>query len=557
LASNNARLRVIPLGGLGEIGKNITVFEYQNDIIIVDCGLAFPDVGMPGVNLIIPDFSYLLRNSNRIRGLILTHGHEDHIGAVGYLLRELKTKIYATKLTLCLLENKLREHHVYDPELLNCVKTGEIFKLGSFVIEFIHTNHSIPDSVAVAISTPIGVIVHSGDFKVDYTPIQSESIDLQRFAELGRRGVLLFMCESTNIESKGYSMSERNVGNMLDRIFQDSPKQRIIIATFSSNLDRIQQIIDCSEKYKRKVTIVGRSMLNAASTAIELGYMTVQKNTLVDPSQVKKYPAERLVIITTGSQGEESSALSRMAESEHKLIEILPNDKVIISATPIPGNEKSVSKVIDGLLNLGADVVYEKLMDVHVSGHAKQEELKLLHALLKPTFFVPIHGEYRHLKQHCDMAINMGMKKSNVIILNIGDVLELDKVSASRRGKIQTGEIMVDGSLNINEVILRERKLLSDHGIMIIMFGIQKNAGQILFGPEIITRGFTCIQQDSKILDNIKKEILNAILNDLKENLVGQSNAIKVIIRDTSQMYLRKELKCSPVILPIILELES
>ncbi len=450
----NPKLKVIPLGGLNEIGKNITVFEYDNDIIIVDCGLAFPEDDMLGIDLVIPDFTYLVENKHKIRALILTHGHEDHIGAVDYLLRHMNIPIYGTKLTLGLLENKLRESNVYNPEMNFCVTAGQIIKFGSFSVEFIRINHSIADSVAVAITTPVGVVVHSGDFKVDYTPIRGESIDLQRFAEIGKRGVLLFLCESTNVESKGYTLSEKTVGDILERIFEESSKQRIMIATFSSNIDRIQQIINSAFKHKRKVVIIGRSMVNSVTTATDLGYLTVPTNILIEPAQIKNYPPERLVIITTGSQGEAMAALSRMAFCEHKQIEVLPGDKIIISASPIPGNEKTVSKVIDGLLRLGAEVVYEKLMEVHVSGHAKQEEIKLLHALLKPKYLMPIHGEYRHLKQHKDLAISLGMDKKNVFVMNIGDVLEIDKKSAQVVESVPAGQTLIDG-LGIGDCNLR------------------------------------------------------------------------------------------------------
>ncbi len=554
----NPKLKVIPLGGLNEIGKNITVFEYDNDIIIVDCGLAFPEDDMLGIDLVIPDFTYLIENKHKIRALILTHGHEDHIGAVDYLLRHMNIPIYGTKLTLGLLENKLRESNVYNSEMNFCVTAGQIIKFGSFSVEFIRINHSIADSVAVAITTPVGVVVHSGDFKVDYTPIRGESIDLQRFAEIGKRGVLLFLCESTNVESKGYTLSEKTVGDILERIFEESSKQRIMIATFSSNIDRIQQIINSAFKHKRKVVIIGRSMVNSVTTATDLGYLTVPTNILIEPAQIKNYPPERLVIITTGSQGEAMAALSRMAFCEHKQIEVLPGDKIIISASPIPGNEKTVSKVIDGLLRLGAEVVYEKLMEVHVSGHAKQEEIKLLHALLKPKYLMPIHGEYRHLKQHKDLAISLGMDKKNVFVMNIGDVLEIDKKSAQVVESVPAGQTLIDGLGigDVGSVVLRDRKILSEDGLMIVILGIHRESGLLVAGPDIITRGFVYVKESEDLIGGARC-VVAKVLDNLKGNISNQWSVVKSLIRETLNHYLWQLTKRRPMILPILVDVNS
>lgn len=554
----NPKLKIIPLGGLNEIGKNITVFEYDNDIIIVDCGLAFPEDDMLGIDLVIPDFTYLIENKHKIRALILTHGHEDHIGAVDYLLRHMNIPIYGTKLTLGLLENKLRESNVYNPEMNFCVTAGQIIKFGSFSVEFIRINHSIADSVAVAITTPVGVVVHSGDFKVDYTPIRGESIDLQRFAEIGKRGVLLFLCESTNVESKGYTLSEKTVGDILERIFEESSKQRIMIATFSSNIDRIQQIINSAFKHKRKVVIIGRSMVNSVTTATDLGYLTVPTNILIEPAQIKNYPPERLVIITTGSQGEAMAALSRMAFCEHKQIEVLPGDKIIISASPIPGNEKTVSKVIDGLLRLGAEVVYEKLMEVHVSGHAKQEEIKLLHALLKPKYLMPIHGEYRHLKQHKDLAISLGMDKKSIFVMNIGDVLEIDKKSAQVVESVPAGQTLIDGLGigDVGSVVLRDRKILSEDGLMIVILGIHRESGLLVAGPDIITRGFVYVKESEDLIGGARC-VVAKVLDNLNGNISNQWSVVKSLIRETLNHYLWQLTKRRPMILPILVDVNS
>ncbi len=554
----NSKLKIIPLGGLNEIGKNITVFEYGNDILIVDCGLAFPEDDMFGIDLVIPDFSYLIANKNKIRALILTHGHEDHIGAVSYLLRHVKVPIYGTKLTLGLLKNKLREHNVYYPDMHFCVSAGQIVKFGTFSVEFIRTNHSIADSVALAINTPLGMVVHSGDFKVDYTPIEGKPIDLQRFAEIGKRGVLLFLCESTNVESKGYTLSEKTVGDILERIFEESPKQRLMIATFSSNIHRIQQIINSAFKHRRKVVIAGRSMISAVRTAAELGYLNIPSNILIETAQIKNYPPERLVIITTGSQGEEMSALARMVSHDHKQIEVLPGDKIIISASSIPGNEKAISKVIDGLLKLGAEVVYEKLMEVHVSGHAKQEEIKLLHVLLKPKYLMPVHGEYRHLKKHKDLAVSLGMDKRNVFLMNIGDVLEIDKKDARINGIVPAGQVLVDGLGigDVGNVVLRDRKILAEDGLMIVILGVQRDTGLLVTGPDVITRGFVYVKESEYLISGAKRVVAQA-LDNVDGNIREQWLMVKALIRDTLNRYLWQNTKRRPMILPILVDVQS
>ncbi|MBR1736482.1 MAG: ribonuclease J, partial [Firmicutes bacterium] len=428
MAAKQGKLKVIPLGGLHEIGKNITAFEYGNEIIIVDCGVAFPEDDMLGVDLVIPDFTYLVKNKDKIKGIVFTHGHEDHIGSVPYFLKQVNVPLYGTRLTIGLIENKLKEHNILTTTDRHCVDAGDTVKLGSnFKVEFIRTNHSIADSCALAIYTPVGTVVHSGDFKVDYTPIHGEMIDLQRFAEIGRSGVMLFMCESTNVELKGYTMSEKTIGIVFEEIFEESEDQRIMIATFSSNIDRIQQIINSAVKHKRKVAVMGRSMTNVVNTACELGYLKVPDGVMIDINEMRSYTDRELVLIMTGSQGETMSALSRIANGEHKTVEVKPTDKIIISASPIPGNEKSVYRVINDLLKRGADVIYDGLRDIHVSGHARQEEIKLLHALLKPKYFVPVHGEYKHLITHKNLAVELCMNKKNIFVMGIGDVLEINK----------------------------------------------------------------------------------------------------------------------------------
>ena len=549
------RLKVIALGGLEEIGKNMTVLEYGNDIIIIDCGLAFPEDDMLGIDLVIPDITYLAKNVEKIRGIVLTHGHEDHIGALPYVLKQLKVPVFGTLLTLGLLENKLREHKMLDKTTLHTVVPGEKVKLGEMVVEFIHTNHSIADSVALAIQTPVGMVIHTGDFKVDYTPIDVDIIDLQRFAELGSQGVLLLMSDSTNAERKGFTMSEKNVGKVFERIFEETPRNRIMVATFSSNIHRIQQIINAAYMYGRKVAIIGRSMVNAVKTASELDYLWVPPRTLIDINEIKNYRDEQLVIITTGSQGETMSALSRIANSEHKQVSVKPDDKIIISASAIPGNEKNVIRVVNELLKKGADVVYGGIEDIHVSGHARQEELKLMLALTKPKFFMPVHGEYMHLSSHRDLAISMGMDKKNIFVNKLGDVLELSKNEAKVTGTVPTGQVMVDGLGvgDVGNIVLRDRKHLSEDGLMVVVVSMEEETGQIVAGPDIISRGFVYVRESEGLMDGAREVVMKA-LQECEEKNITSWNYIKNLIKDTLKNYIWQKTKRSPMILPIIME---
>ena len=549
------RLKVIALGGLEEIGKNMTVLEYGNDIIIIDCGLAFPEDDMLGIDLVIPDITYLAKNVEKIRGIVLTHGHEDHIGALPYVLKQLKVPVFGTLLTLGLLENKLREHKMLDKTTLHTVVPGEKVKLGEMVVEFIHTNHSIADSVALAIQTPVGMVIHTGDFKVDYTPIDGDIIDLQRFAELGSQGVLLLMSDSTNAERKGFTMSEKNVAKVFERIFEETPRNRIMVATFSSNIHRIQQIINAAYMYGRKVAIIGRSMVNAVKTASELDYLWVPPRTLIDINEIKNYRDEQLVIITTGSQGETMSALSRIANSEHKQVSVKPDDKIIISASAIPGNEKNVIRVVNELLKKGADVVYGGIEDIHVSGHARQEELKLMLALTKPKFFMPVHGEYMHLSSHRDLAISMGMDKKNIFVNKLGDVLELSKNEAKVTGTVPTGQVMVDGLGvgDVGNIVLRDRKHLSEDGLMVVVVSMEEETGQIVAGPDIISRGFVYVRESEGLMDGAREVVVKA-LQECEEKNITSWNYIKNLIKDTLKNYIWQKTKRSPMILPIIME---
>lgn len=549
------RLKVIALGGLEEIGKNMTVLEYGNDIIIIDCGLAFPEDDMLGIDLVIPDITYLAKNVEKIRGIVLTHGHEDHIGALPYVLKQLKVPVFGTLLTLGLLENKLREHKMLDKTTLHTVVPGEKVKLGEMVVEFIHTNHSIADSVALAIQTPVGMVIHTGDFKVDYTPIDGDIIDLQRFAELGSQGVLLLMSDSTNAERKGFTMSEKNVGKVFERIFEETPRNRIMVATFSSNIHRIQQIINAAYMYGRKVAIIGRSMVNAVKTASELDYLWVPPRTLIDINEIKNYRDEQLVIITTGSQGETMSALSRIANSEHKQVSVKPDDKIIISASAIPGNEKNVIRVVNELLKKGADVVYGGIEDIHVSGHARQEELKLMLALTKPKFFMPVHGEYMHLSSHRDLAMSMGMDKKNIFVNKLGDVLELSKNEAKVTGTVPTGQVMVDGLGvgDVGNIVLRDRKHLSEDGLMVVVVSMEEETGQIVAGPDIISRGFVYVRESEGLMDGAREVVMKA-LEECEEKNITSWNYIKNVIKDTLKNYIWQKTKRSPMILPIIME---
>lgn len=555
MASKKPKLKVISLGGLQEIGKNMTVFEYDNDIIIVDCGLAFPEDDMLGIDLVIPDISYLVKNMDRIRGIVLTHGHEDHIGALPYVLKEINVPVFGTLLTLGLLENKLKEHGINKLVTLHTVVPGEMVKLGQFKVEFIHTNHSIADAVALAITTPVGVVIHTGDFKVDYTPIDGGVMDLHRFAELGKAGVLLLLSDSTNAERKGFTMSESSVGGVFDDIFSETPKNRIMVATFSSNIHRIQQIVNSAYKYGRKVAIIGRSMVNAVKTSIELDYLNMPDNTLIDISEIKNYTDDKLVIITTGSQGETMSALSRIASNEHKQVSIRPGDKIIISASSIPGNEKNISNVINELMRKGADVVYDGIADIHVSGHARQEELKLMLSLVKPKYFMPVHGEYVHLLSHRDLALSLGIPKENIFVMNIGEVLEISKKDAKVNGTVPSGQVLVDGLGvgDVGNIVLRDRRNLSENGLMIVVVAIDSASGCIVSGPDIISRGFVYVRESEDLMDEAKSVINDALMKCEANHISGWSN-IKNTIKDTLKNFLWQKMKRSPMILPIIME---
>ncbi|MCQ4936224.1 MULTISPECIES: ribonuclease J [Anaerotignum] len=550
-----AKLKIAALGGLEEIGKNMTMLEYGNDIMVIDCGLAFPEDDMLGIDLVIPDVTYLIKNIDKVRGIVLTHGHEDHIGALPYILKQLNVPVFGTLLTLGLLENKLREHKMLDKTVLHTVVPRERVNLGQFNVEFIHTNHSIADSVALAIHTPIGTVVHTGDFKVDYTPIDGEIIDLQRFGELGKEGVLLLMSDSTNAERKGFTMSEKNVGKVFEKIFEDTPKNRIMVATFSSNIHRIQQVVNAAHMYGRKVAIIGRSMVNAVKTASELDYLTIPPRTLIDIGEIKNYKDEQLVIITTGSQGETMSALTRIAMNEHKQVSVKPEDKIIISASAIPGNEKNVTRVINELLKKGANVIYGDMEEIHVSGHARQEELKLMLALTKPKFFMPVHGEFMHLSCHKDLALSMGLDKNNIFIMKLGEVLEVTRNEAKVNGTVPAGRVMVDGLGvgDVGNIVLRDRKHLSQDGLMVVVVTMDRESGTIVAGPDIISRGFVYVRVAEDLMDEAKKVVLEALL-DCEEKNITSWNYIKGVIKDTLKNFLWQKTKRSPMILPIIMD---
>ena len=547
-------LKIIPLGGLLEVGKNITVFEYENEIIIVDCGLAFPEDDMLGVDLVIPDISYLEKNKDKIKGLVITHGHEDHIGAIPYLLKQINVPIYATKLTAGLIKNKLEEHKLLKSTKLKIVKQGEKINLGKMKVEFIRSCHSIPDSVALAIHTPVGIIVHTGDFKVDYTPIDGEKMDFGRLAELGNKGVLALLSDSTNSERKGFTMSERTVGTVLDKLFLNCTK-RIVVATFASNVHRVQQIVNSAVKYGRKVAVCGRSMIKVIKTAVELGYMNVPENTFIDIDIIKNYTDEQLVILTTGSQGEAMSALTRMASGEHRKVEITPNDLVIISANPIPGNEKYVSKVIDDLMQIGAEVVYSSLADVHVSGHACQEEQKLMLSLVRPKYFLPVHGEYRQLMAHAKTAVQVGIPPENIFIMNNGRVMELTENSAKMTGVVQSGKILVDG-LGIGDVgniVLRDRQHLSQDGLIVVVLTMDSATGEVVSGPDIISRGFVYVKESENIMDEVKRTVQRELYK-CEEKGIKDWSSIKSNLKDGLRDYVFAKTKRNPMILPIIME---
>ncbi len=549
-----SNLKIIPLGGLLEIGKNMTVFEYENDIVIVDCGLAFPEDDMLGIDLVIPDITYLEKNKDKIRGLVITHGHEDHIGAIPYLLKQIDVPIYATALTVGLIENKLEEHKLLRKTRLKTVKQGQTISLGSMKVEFIRSCHSIPDSVMFAIHTPVGTVIHSGDFKIDYTPIDDERMDLGRLAELGNKGVLALLADSTNSERKGYTMSERTVGQVFDKLFVNCTK-RIVVATFASNVHRVQQIVNSAVENNRKIAVCGRSMINMIETAKKLGYIQAPDEIFIDIDMIKSYPDERLVIITTGSQGEPMSALTRMATGDHKKVEITPNDLVIISATPIPGNEKFVSKVIDDLMKIGAEVVYSSLADIHVSGHACQEEQKLLLSLVKPKYFIPVHGEYRQLIAHSETAKSVGVESENIFMLTNGRILELGENDAKLTGTVPFGKIMVDGLGvgDVGNIVLRDRQHLSQDGLIIIVLTMD-STGEVIAGPDVISRGFVYVRESENLMDDVKKVVREEI-RKCGEKHIKDWATIKSSLKDSLRDHVYQKTKRNPMILPIIMEI--
>lgn len=552
---NGAKLKIIPLGGLGQIGMNITVFEYEDSIVIVDCGLAFPEDDMLGIDLVIPDITYLKENEHKIKGFVITHGHEDHIGALPYVLKELNAPIYATKLTIALIEGKLKEHDLTKSVKKKVVKYGQSINLGAFRVEFIKTNHSIADACALAIYSPAGIVVHTGDFKVDYTPVFGDAIDLQRFAELGKKGVLALMCDSTNAERTGFTNSEKSVGKTFDAIFSDHRNTRILVATFASNVDRVQQIIDSAYKYGRKVVIEGRSMVNIIQTASELGYIQIPDNTLIDIEQLKNYPDEQTVIVTTGSQGESMAALSRIATNIHKKLVIKPGDTVIFSSNPIPGNEKAVSKVINELSMKGADVIFQ---DAHVSGHACQEEIKLIYTLVKPKYAIPVHGEYRHLKAQAKIANDLGIPKENILLLSTGDVLSLDENDARVTEEVQTGAVFVDGLGvgDVGNIVLRDRQNLAEDGIIIVVLTLEKGSNQLLAGPDIVTRGFVYVRESDALIEDATIVVEEAIMKLLDRNITDWGK-MKGNIKDALSSFIWKKMKRRPMILPVIMEVDT
>ena len=547
-----SRLKIIPLGGLEQIGMNITAFEYEDSIVVVDCGLSFPEDDMLGIDLVIPDVTYLKDNISKVKGFVITHGHEDHIGALPYVLKEVNVPIYSTKLTLGLITNKLKEHNLVRSTKLKEVRHGQVINLGDFSIEFIKTNHSIQDASALAIYSPAGTVIHTGDFKVDYTPVFGDAIDLQRLAEIGKKGVLALMCDSTNAERPGFTMSERTVGRVFDNLFNEHKNARIIIATFASNVDRVQQIINTAYRFGRKVAVEGRSMVNVISTAAELGYLQIPEQTLIEIDQVKNYPDEKVVLITTGSQGESMAALSRMAANIHKKITIKPNDTIIFSSNPIPGNEKAVSKVINELSMKGAKVIFQ---DAHVSGHACQEEIKLIYSLVRPKYAIPVHGEYRHLTAQKQVVEDLGIPKENIFILSSGNVLELDEHSAEVTGTVHTGAILVDGLGvgDVGNIVLRDRQHLAEDGIMIVVMTLERHSNVVLAGPDIVSRGFVYVRESEDLMDHAR-EVVDQALDSCLDRGITDWGRIKTVVKDALSDYLWKRTKRSPMILPIIME---
>lgn len=547
-----SKLKVIPLGGLEQIGLNITAFEYEDSIVVVDCGLSFPEDEMLGIDLVIPDITYLKDNANKVKGFVITHGHEDHIGALPYVLKELNIPIYATKLTMGIIENKLEEHGLMKTTKRKVVKFGQSINLGQFRIEFIKTNHSIVDAAALAIYSPAGVVVHTGDFKVDYTPVFGDAIDLQRFAEIGKKGVLALMCDSTNAERLGFTPSEKTVGKTFDSLFLEHKDTRILIATFASNVDRVRQIINTAERFDRKVVVEGRSMINIIETASNLGYLQIADKTLIDVEELKNYPPEKTVIITTGSQGESMAALSRMAGNNHKKISIMPGDTVIFSSHPIPGNEKAVTNIINELQMKGADVIFQ---DVHVSGHACQEEIKLIYSLVKPKYAVPVHGEYKHRKAQAKIAAQLGIPKENIFMLQSGDVLEMDNHKAVVNGKVPVGAILVDGLGvgDVGNVVLRDRQHLAEDGIMIVVMALESHSDQLVSGPDIVSRGFVYVRESDELLDEARLLVDEAVQDCLDRGKTDWGK-LKSTVKDVLSDFVWKKTKRRPMILPIIME---
>lgn len=549
------KVKIIPLGGLEQIGMNITAFEYEDSIIVVDCGLAFPTDDMLGIDLVIPDVTYLKQNAEKVKGFVITHGHEDHIGALPYILQQINAPVYGTKLTIALIDNKLKEHNLLKSTRRKVVKHGQSINLGCFRIEFIKTNHSIADASSLAIFTPAGIILHTGDFKIDYTPVFGDPADLQRFAELGKKGVLALMCDSTNAIRPGFTASERTVGKTFDGIFAEHKNNRIIVATFASNVDRVQQIINSAYKYGRKVVVEGRSMVNVIGTASELGYIKIPDGTLIDIDHLKNYPDEKTVLITTGSQGESMAALSRMASSIHKKVSIKPGDVVIFSSTPIPGNEKAVSKVINELSIKGAEVIFQ---DTHVSGHACQEEIKLMYSLIRPKYALPVHGEYRHLMAQRNLAESMGIPKENVLIMSSGDVVEICEDSCQVVSHVQSGAILVDGLGvgDVGNIVLRDRQNLAQNGIIIVVLTLEKYSNQLLAGPDIVSRGFVYVRESEDLMEEARQVVEDAV-EDCLDRHISDWGKIKNIIRDSLSDFLWKRMKRNPMILPIIMEVDS
>ena len=554
IENENTKIKIIPLGGLEQIGLNMTVFEYEDTIIVVDCGLSFPDDEMLGIDLVIPDITYLKENADKVKGYVITHGHEDHIGAIPYVLKEVSAPIYATKLTMGIIDNKLKEHGMEKAIKKKIVKHGQSINLGCFRVEFLKVNHSIADAAGLAIFTPAGVIVHTGDFKIDYTPVFGDAMDLTRFGELGKKGVLALMCDSTNVMRPGFTSSERTVGKTIDHLFAENSTHRIIVATFASNVDRVQQIINSACKYGRKVVIEGRSMVNIINTAMELDYLKVPENTIIDVEDMKNYTDGQLVLITTGSQGESMAALSRMAASIHKKVTIKPNDTVIFSSSPIPGNEKAVSKVINELSMKGANVIFQ---DTHVSGHACQEEIKLIYSLVKPRYAIPLHGEYRHLKTHAELAELMGIDKERIFILSSGNVLTLSEKEGYVSGQVQAGDVLVDGLGvgDVGNIVLRDRQNLAENGIIIVVMTFEKYSNQLLAGPDIVSRGFVYVREAENLLEDARKVVNDAVVECVEKN-ISDWGRIKMIVKETLSDYLWKKIKRNPMILPIIMEVE-